>query len=66
MTPQRKDDTLVDDGTTILAERCIDFNLGSQPVCHRIAPIEATMFGVKIGGNGNMIVMVGCLLESTS
>ena len=48
-------------GIFTLIERCIDFSLGSQPVCHRVTTIEATMFGMEIGGNGNLIVMLGCL-----
>jgi len=54
--------TLVGAGVFALTERCIDFSLGSQPVCHWITTIEVTMFGMKIGGNGNPIVMLGCLV----
>jgi hypothetical protein len=58
----RKDDTLMDAGVFTLIERCIDFSLGCQPVCHRITTIEAAMLGMKISGNGNLIVMLGCLM----
>jgi hypothetical protein len=58
----RKDGTLVDAGVFTLIERCIYFSFGSQPVCHRITTIEATMFGIEIGCNGNLIVMLRCLM----
>ena len=57
----KQDGTLLDAGVFTLIERSIDFSLGSQPVCHRITAIEAAMFGMEIGGNGNLIVMLGCL-----
>ena len=58
----RKDGTLVDAGAFTVIERCIYFSFGSQPVCHRITTIEATMFGVEIGCIGNMVVMLRCLM----
>lgn len=54
--------TLVDAGVFTLNVRCIDFSLGSQPVCHRITTLEATMFGMEIGSNGNMLMIFGCLV----
>ena len=51
----------MDAGVFTLIERCFYFSLGSQPVRHRITTFEATMFGKVIGGNGNMIMMSGCL-----
>lgn len=46
----------------IFMERRIDFSFGSQPVCHRITTLEAAMFSMEIGGNGNMLMMLGCLV----
>lgn len=59
LMPHRKVGTLVAAGVFIHIVRCIDFSLGSQPVSHRITAIEATMFSLEIGGNGNLIVMRG-------
>jgi hypothetical protein len=48
--------TLVDaDACTV---PCIDFRFGRQPVSHGIPAAEAAMFGMKIGGNGNLILML--------
>jgi hypothetical protein len=58
--PLRKDDALVGADDSTLIERCVDFSLGSQPVCHRITTFETTMFGMEIGGIGNPMVMLGC------
>ena len=52
--------TLVNAGVLTHLVRCIDFSLGSQPVFHRITAFEATMFGMEIGGNGNLLMMLGC------
>jgi len=53
----------VDSGPGTLPGRCIDFSLGSQPVSHSITTIETPMFGMEIGRNGNLIMMLlfGCL-----
>lgn len=45
--------------------RCIDFILGSQPVCNRVTLFKTTMFGMEISGNSNLIVMPGCLVLVT-
>ena len=52
----------MDAGAFTLIERRIDFSLGSQPVSHSITAIEAAMFGMKIGSNGNLILMLMLLL----
>ena len=61
-----KGGTLMAASAFTLFERSIDFSLGSQPVSYSIAIIEATMFGMKIRCNGDMIMalllMLGCLV----
>ena len=52
----------MDAGAFTLIERRIDFSLGSQPVSHSITAIEAAMFGMKIGSNGYLILMLMLLL----
>jgi hypothetical protein len=53
---------LVDFGACTLVLSCIDFRLGCQPVSHGVPAIEAAMFGMKIGGNGNLILMLLLML----
>jgi hypothetical protein len=61
LMPHRKNGTLVCNGDIPIIVRCIDFSLACQPVSHLITAIEATVFGMKIGGVCNLIVMLCCL-----
>ncbi|CAG1004966.1 hypothetical protein ANRL2_04446 [Anaerolineae bacterium] len=56
---------LVDDVFTLVV-RCIDFSLGSQPVFHRITAIESAMFGMEIGSDRNLLMMLGCVVIEQS
>jgi hypothetical protein len=61
LMPHRKGVTLFRAGDFTFGVRCIDFSLACQPVCNMITAFEGTVFGMKIGGIGDLTVVLCCL-----